>query len=77
MSVIYGAEVTVSVNVVECITEPDVAVTVTVEDVLLAVEVDPVEAVDPADLVDVLLQPTNSVAATTARGSNIRSRPPR
>ena len=74
---IYGAEVTVSVNVVECITEPEVAVTVTVEGVPLAVEVDPVEALDPAAVVDVLLQPTNNVAATTARGSNISSRPPR
>ena len=72
--VIYGVvEVTVSVNVVECITEPEVAVTVTVEGVPPAVE-----EVDPAGVVvEVLLQPTNNVTAATPRGSNIRSRPPR
>lgn len=64
-------------NVVECITEPDVAVTVTVETVdvvgvpLVGVPVLVVELVVP-----VLLQPTNSVSAMTARGSNISSRPP-
>jgi hypothetical protein len=62
------------VNVVECITEPDVAVTVTVETVddvgvpLVGV---------PVLVVAVLLQPTNSVSAMTVRGSNISSRPSR
>jgi hypothetical protein len=61
-------------NVVECITEPDVAVTVTVDDVdvveLLLVGVPVVELVVP-----VLLQPANSVSAIAVSGSNISSWP--
>ena len=70
---IDAVEVTVSVKVVECITEPDVAVTVTVDGVELPEVGVPVLAV----VVEVLLQPTNSVRAATVRGSSISSRSPR
>ena len=65
-------------NVVECITEPEVAVTVTVEDAVVPVE-GPViaEVAGPAVVVEVLLQPANTVSAATVMASTISSRPPR
>ncbi len=57
-------EVTVRVNVAECITDPEVAVTVTVDSVP-----PPVEVV-------FLLHPANIVSATATNGTSISSRPP-
>ena len=57
---------TVRVNVVECMIDPEVAVTVTVESVLAPVEV-----------VVFLLQPASIVSATATSGTSISQRPPR
>ena len=59
-------DVTVRVNVVECMIDPEVAVTVTVESVP-----------PPVEVVVFLLQPANIVSATATSGTSISHRPPR